>query len=183
MKKMQNKKIKLLMGLIFGIIFGFLLQKGGVTKYDVIINQLRLTDFTVVKVMLSAVVVGMIGLFIMQSVGWIKLRPKSGSWGKNVFGGLIFGAGFALLGYCPETIAGAMGNGYLDAITAGLVGIIAGSGIFAAIYPRLKPGILNKGFFGNLTLPQVFKVNNWVIIAPLSVIIIVLLFLIERAGL
>ena len=98
---MKTKRMKLFWGLLFGIIFGFLLQKGGVTKYDVIINQLLLTDFTVLKIMLSAVVTGMIGLYFMQNRGWIKLRPKAGSLGKNAIGGLIFGVGFALLGYCP----------------------------------------------------------------------------------
>ena len=180
---MKNKRTKLFWGLLFGIIFGFLLQKGGVTKYDVIINQLLLTDFTVVKIMLSAVVTGMIGLYIMQGLGWIKLRPKVGSWGKNAIGGLIFGVGFALLGYCPGTIAGAIGNGYLDATTAGLVGIVLGSGLLATVYPRLKEGVLKRGYFGNVTLPQVFKVNNWVIIIPLTILIIVILVLLEQARL
>jgi hypothetical protein len=181
--KMKNKRIKLFWGLFFGIIFGFLLQKAGVTKYDVIINQLLLTDFTVLKVMLSAVVAGMIGLYVMQKFGWIKLRPKTGSWGKNAIGGLIFGLGFALLGYCPGTIAGAIGNGYLDAVTAGLVGIVLGSGLLATVYPRLKEGVLKRGYFDNVTLPQVFKVNNWVIIIPLAILIIVILVLLEQARL
>ena len=180
---MKTGKMKLFWGLLFGIIFGFLLQKGGVTKYDVIINQLLLIDYTVVKIMLSAVIAGMIGLYIMQGLGWIKLRPKAGSWGKNAIGGLIFGAGFALLGYCPGTIAGAIGNGYLDALTAGLVGIIFGSGLLATAYPGLKKGVLKKGYFGNITLPQVFKVNNWVVIIPLTALIIVVFYFLERASL
>lgn len=179
----KNKKVQLLWGLFFGIIFGLLLQKAGVTKYNVIINQLLLTDFTVLKVMLSAVITGMIGLHIFQRLGWIKLRPKSGSWGKNAVGGLIFGLGFALLGYCPGTIAGAIGNGYLDAATAGLVGIILGSGLLAAVYPGLKAGILNKGFFGDMTLSRLIKVNEWVVIVPLSAILVLIMYLLERAGL
>ncbi len=180
---MQTKKWKLFWGLVFGIIFGFLLQKGGVSKYDVILNQLLLTDFTVLKIMLSAVFTGMIGLYIMQNMGWIKLRPKAGSWGKNAIGGLIFGAGFAMLGYCPGTIAGAVGNGYLDAMTAGLAGIVLGSGLLAAAYPRLKKGILMSGNFGNITLPQVFKVNNWVVIIPLAILITLIFYLLEASGL
>ena len=180
---MKTKRMKLFWGLLFGIIFGFLLQKGGVTKYDVIINQLLLTDFTVVKIMLSAVVTGMVGLYFMQGLGWIKLRPKTGSWGKNAIGGLIFGVGFALLGYCPGTIAGAIGNGYLDALTAGLVGIVFGSGLLAAVYPGLKEGVLKKGYFGNKTLPQVLKISNWTIIIPLAILIIVMFILLEQAGL
>ncbi|MBS3905974.1 MAG: hypothetical protein KGZ49_02950 [Syntrophaceae bacterium] len=56
----QNTNLQLFIGLLTGILFGLLLQKGGVTKYDVIINQLLLIDFTVVKIMLSAVVTGML---------------------------------------------------------------------------------------------------------------------------
>ena len=179
----MKTRSSLLWGFLFGIIFGFLLQKGGVTKYDVILGQLLLEDFTVIKIMLSAVVTGMLGIHLMKSLGWIQLNPKSGSWGKNAVGGLIFGLGFAVLGYCPGTIAGAVGNGYLDALIGGLIGIIVGSGLFASLYPRLKAGILSKGDFGNLTLPRLLKVNDWVVIIPLSGLIILLLYLMERAGL
>jgi len=102
--------------LAFGIVFGFLLHKGGATEYDVILGQLLLTDFTVLKIMLSAVLTGMIGIYAMKSQGWVKLYPKAGSIGKSVIGGLIFGVGFAVLGCCPGTIAGAVGNGYLDTL-------------------------------------------------------------------
>jgi hypothetical protein len=179
---MKNRS-QLAWGFVFGIIFGFLLQKGGVTKYDVIIGQLLLEDFTVIKIMLSAVVTGMIGIHLMKSLGWIQLNPKAGSWGKNAIGGLIFGLGFALLGYCPGTIAGAIGNGYLDALVGGLTGILLGSGLLAAAYPKLRSGILKKGDFGNLTLPRLFKVNDWIVIIPLSGLLVLFLYLIERAGL
>jgi hypothetical protein len=179
----MNGRSQLAWGFLFGIIFGFLLQKGGVTKYDVIIGQLLLTDFTVIKIMLSAVITGMVGIHLMKSLGWIQLNPKAGSWGKNAIGGLIFGLGFALLGYCPGTIAGAIGNGYLDALTGGLVGILLGSGLFAAAYPRLRKGVLNIGDFGSLTLPRLFRVNDWVVIIPLSALLAIILYLLEHAGL
>ena len=173
----------LFQGLAFGIVFGFLLQKGGATKYDVILGQLLLTDFTVVKIMLSAVVTGMIGIHALKAMKKVDLQLKSGSVGKNVIGGLIFGVGFAVLGYCPGTISGAIGNGYLDALTGGLVGIIIGSALFAAAYPRLAGGILKKGDFGDLTLPRLFRVNDWVVVIPVILIIIGLLYWIETAGL
>ncbi len=186
-KKLETKRFKnrstLLLGFAFGIVFGFLLQKGGATKYDVIIGQLLLTDFTVLKIMLSAVLTGMIGIYAMKLLGWVRLRPKSGSAGMNIIGGLIFGVGFALLGYCPGTIAGAIGNGYLDATLAGLAGILIGSALFAGLYPRLSQGILKKGYFGELTLPGLFKVNDWVVVVPLVVLIFLLLYWLERTGL
>jgi len=186
-KNLRTKRFRdrstLLWGLAFGIVFGFLLQKGGATKYDVIIGQLLLTDFTVLKIMLSAVLTGMIGVYAMKSLGWVQLNPKSGSAGMNIIGGLIFGVGFAVLGYCPGTIAGAIGNGYLDATVAGLAGILIGAGLFAALYPRLSQGILKKGDFGDLTLPQLFKVKDWAAVVPVAVLIFLLLYWLERAGL
>ncbi len=176
-------KRPLLFGLGFGILFGFMLQKGGVTKYDVIVGQLLLNDFTVLKIMLSAVVTGMIGIYFMKSLGWIKLSLKGGSVGMNVIGALIFGVGFAVLGYCPGTIAGAIGNGYLDAIVGGLIGILLGTWIFAVYYPKLKDGILKKGDYGDITLPKLFKVNDWVVVIPVAAMIILLLVWIESSGL
>jgi uncharacterized protein len=180
---MKTAKSQLLWGLGFGVLFGFLLQKGGATQYDVIIGQLLLEDFTVLKIMLSAVVSGTIGIHVMKGLGWVEINPKVGSWGQNALGGLIFGVGFAVLGYCPGTIAGAVGNGYLDAAIGGLAGIILGSGLLAAVYPRLSGGILKKGYFGDITLPELLKVNDWVVIVPLCTLIVLLFYLLERAGL
>ena len=180
---MSTNRSPLWNGLVLGVVFGFLLQKGGATKYDVIVGQLLLSDFTVVKIMLSAVVTGMIGIHAMKAMGWIELSIKPGSLGMNIVGGLIFGVGFAVLGYCPGTIAGAVGNGFLDAIVGGLVGIVIGSGLFAALYPKLKSGILTKGAFGQLTFPKLFKVNDWVVVIPVVALIVVLLFWLESAGL
>ncbi len=182
-KKAVEDRRPLFFGFGFGILFGFLLHKGGATKYDVIVGQLLLTDFTVLKIMLSAVVTGMIGIYFMKSLGWIKLSLKSGSVGKNVIGALIFGVGFAVLGYCPGTIAGAIGNGYLDAIVGGLAGILLGTWIFAVIYPKLKDGILKKGDFGDINIPRLLKVSDWVVVVPAVGLIVMLLFWIERAGL
>lgn len=180
---MNSKRGQLLWGLAFGVLFGFLLQKGGVTQYDVIVGQLLLEDFTVLKIILTAVAVGAVGLHFFQRMGWVQLSPKAGSWGQNAIGGLIFGLGFAMLGYCPGTIAGAIGNGYLDATVGGLVGIVLGSGLLAAVYPRLGSGVLRWGDFGRLTLPQLFKANEWVVIATLSALIALAFYLLERAGL
>lgn len=101
----------------------------------------------------------------------------------NIIGGLIFGAGFAILGYCPGTIAGAVGNGYLDAMVGGLAGILIGAGLFANSYSRLNKGILKKGDIGNITLPKLFKVNEWIVIIPLSILIVAFLYWLETMGL
>ena len=184
LKRIHRKRgLQLGIGWVVGLLFGFLLQKGGVTRYDVIVDQLLLKDFTVVKIMLSAMVTGMIGVYGLRSLGWASLHPKPGSFGSVVIGGLLFGVGFGLLGYCPGTLAGAIGQGALDALLGGLPGILIGAGVFAALFPSIEKGVLKKGYFGEITWPEVFKVNPWVVVVPVAVGVILLLFWMESVGL
>jgi hypothetical protein len=176
----ERQGIQLLFGLLMGIVFGFLLQKGGATQYGVIIGQLLLTDSTVVKIMLSAVVVGKIGVHLFRGLGMAQLHPKPGSIGSTVIGGLIFGVGFGILGYCPGTMVGAVGQGSLDALFGGIVGMLIGAGMFSEMYPKLERSILNKGYFGELTWPQLLKKNHWAVIIPVAIGIAALLFVIDR---
>ncbi|MCF8037997.1 MAG: YeeE/YedE family protein, partial [Desulfohalobiaceae bacterium] len=111
-----HRPFQLFIGFVIGICFGFFLQKGQVTKYDAIVGQLLLLDFTVLKVMLTAILTGMIGFYVMRAKGLVSFEIKSGSWGSSGIGGLIFGAGMAILGYCPGTTTGATGQGSLDAL-------------------------------------------------------------------
>jgi hypothetical protein len=183
LKTLGHKKIQLAIGLAIGVLFGFLLQKGGVTDYDVIIGQLLLTDFTVLKVMLSAVVTGTLGVHLLRSLGLVRLHPKPGSLGTSVVGGLIFGVGFAVLGYCPGTVAGAVGQGFLDALFGGVTGTLLGAGLFAAVYPKLQKPILSKGDFGAVTLPELLKVNAWAVVVPVAILLTAVLLWMEHAGL
>ena len=64
-------------GLVVGLVFGFLLQKGGVTRYQVIVGQFLLKDFTVLKVMLTAIVTGAVGIYGMRRSGWISRCTSS----------------------------------------------------------------------------------------------------------
>jgi len=179
----SKKRTQLFIGFLIGIGFGFLLQKGGVTQYNVIMQQLLLEDFTVVKIMLTAVLTGMIGVHLLRSLGFAQLHPKPGSLGASVIGGLVFGIGFGLLGYCPGTVAGAFAQGALDALLGGIVGILIGAGLFAALYPKLEKHILHKGDFGSKTFPELLKVNSWIVVAAASAMIVGLLIWIESAGL
>jgi uncharacterized protein len=171
------------LGFLIGIAFGFLLQKGGVTRYEVIMGQLLLEDFTVAKVMLTAVVTGMVGVHLLRSAGLARLHPKAGSFGSSVVGGLIFGAGFGLLGYCPGTVAGAAGQGSLDALFGGVAGIIIGAGLFAALYPKLEKSVLRRGDFGAVTVPELIGTGPWAVVLPVSAALTLLLVLLEQSGL
>ena len=178
----KNKNAQIVLGLLFGIMFGFLLQKGGVTDYNVITGQLLLTDFTVLKLMLSAVIVGMIGFHLLKHFGHVQSHAAEGSIGSNVIGGLIFGVGFALLGYCPGTVAGAVGTGALDALFGGMVGLLMGAGFFAEIYPVIKSRILTWGKFPAVTLPEFLHLNLWIVIGLMEVFMIGFLVLLEYFG-
>lgn len=172
----NKKKLQLFIGFLIGIVFGFLLQKGGATQYDVIINQLLLRDFTVLKIMFAAIIVGMIGIYAMKALGLIELQPKPCNVYPIIIGGLIFGAGFALLGYCPGTSVGAVGSGSIHALI-GVVGILTGAGIYASIYPLVRKN-LDKPDLGNVTLPELFGVNQWILIFLITVILVVIMYLV-----
>ena len=173
---------ELLTGLSFGLIFGLALQKAGVGNYDVIIATLTLQNMLVLKVMMTAVVVGAIGVYFMRSLGWVNLCTIEASVGRTVLGGLVFGIGFGLLGYCPGTAATAIGEGRLDALFGGVLGMLAGSFLFAEAYPALKR-VMRFGYIGDKTLWQLLRVNPWTVVLPMSLLILMLLAWLERMGL
>ena len=143
----------LLYGLVTGILFGFLLQKGRVLRYDKQLGALRLMDMTIVKFMLSTVLVGMVGVYILKDLGLVKLSVKPTNLAANIIGGLIFGAGWGLLGYCPGTSAGALGEGRWDSLW-GILGMLVGAAVFAEVYPALKTSILTWGNLARLLCPR-----------------------------
>lgn len=172
----------LIYGLITGFLFGFLLQKGRVLRYDKQLGALRLMDMTIIKFMLSSVIVGMVGVYLLQDLGVAKLSVKSLMLGPIIIGGLLFGLGWGLLGYCPGTSMGALGEGRWDAVW-GILGMIVGAGIFAEAYPWLRSTVYTWGDYGRLTLPEMLGVNHWLII-PVFIVGAVLLFRwFERKGL
>lgn len=172
----------LLYGLITGFFFGFLLQKAQVIRYEKQLGALRLQDMTIIKFMLSTIVVAMVGTYLLKDLGFAKFSIKTTVLGSTILGGLIFGIGWGLLGYCPATSAGALGEGRWDALW-GILGMLAGAAVYAEAYPGLKKTVLTWGDLGKITLPQVFGLNHWVII-PIFVMGVFLLFRwLEKKGL
>lgn len=153
----------LILGLITGIMFGFCLQKGEVLRYDKQLGALRLKDMTIIKFMLTTVLVSMAGVYLLKDLGLVTLSVKSTVLGGNIIGGLLFGLGWGLLGYCPGTSAGALGEGRWDAFW-GICGMLFGGAIYAEAYPFLKETVLKWGDFGKVTLPEILGVNHWIII-------------------
>jgi len=164
----------LLYGLITGILFGYLLQKGEVLRYDRQLGALRLMDMTIVKFMLSSILVGMVGVYLLKDLGLAALAVKPTVLGGNILGGLIFGLGWALLGYCPGTSVGALGEGRWDAVW-GVAGMLTGTALFAEAYDSLEKTVLTRGNYGKITLPELLGVDHWFII-PLFIIAALILF-------
>lgn len=168
----------LVSGLVFGLIFGFLLQKGGVAKFHVLIGQLLLEDFTVIKVMLTAVVVGSVGIHIMHRMGLVELHIKPTRYASNAIGGLIFGVGFALSAYCPGTGAAAVGQGNYDAIGM-MFGMVAGSYLFAEASGWIHAHLDKIGDRGKLTLFDWLPVNRTVVVVGYAAALIAVLAVIH----
>jgi len=169
---------KLITGVLFGLAFGFLLQKGGVGKFNVLIGQLLLQDFTVAKVMLTAIIVGMVGVFTLHHFGKVKLHLKPTRIGANVIGGLLFGAGFALLGYCPGTAAVALGQGSWDALF-GMAGLVAGSWVFAELSGWSKRTVETWGDLGKVLLPDLLHVRLGMFVVVFALLLTVGLFILD----
>lgn len=153
----------LINGLITGMLFGFLLQKGRVIRYDKQMGALRLMDMTIVKFFFSAIMTGMAGVAVLQNMGIAPPLILPTNIGANVIGGLTFGLGWSIIGYCPGTSLGALGEGRTDAFW-GILGMLSGAALFAEVFPRVNSTILTWGNQGSITLPEVFGVNTWVVI-------------------
>ena len=173
---------ELLTGAVTGILFGFLMQKAKVIRYDRQLAALRLKDMTIVKFMLTNILVAMVGIYLLYDLGLVKLSIKSTILGANILGGLIFGIGWGIVGYCPATAMGALGEGRYDSVF-GLLGMILGAGIYAEAYPLMKATVLTWGNFGKITLPGVLGINHWIVIVILVVAFIALFRWFEKKGL
>ncbi len=159
---------KLALGLGTGIVFGYLLQKGRVAKYEVIVGQFLGRDFTVVKIMGTAVVIGSIGIYAMLPTELVHLHIKPLIWAGILVGGSLFGLGMAVLGYCPGTGVAACGEGRKDAYF-GLLGMLVGAAIYVTFYPQMTKLMGALGDAGKVTLPQLTGTSPWIWIIALTV--------------
>jgi uncharacterized membrane protein YedE/YeeE len=158
----------LLGGLGTGLVFGFLLQKGGVSRYPVIVGQFLFTDNTVLKVMLTAIVVGAVGVYGLTSLGVLDhLAIKPALLLANLVGGLVFGVGMVGTGYCPGTCVAAAGEGSRHAWFA-LLGMLVGAFVFTLMYPLLDRTLFSVVDLGKVTLPELLGVSPWLVIAVLA---------------
>ncbi len=171
-----------LLGLITGVAFGFLLQKGRVLRFDKQLGALLLKDMTIFKFMLSSILVGMVGITLLSNAGIITLSHKPMNVGAVVLGGALFGAGWAIMGFCPGTSVGALGEGRWHALFA-VLGMITGAALYAELYPFFKSTVLAWKNFGKIGLAEVTGLSPWILIAIFWAGTISLFIWFEKKGL
>lgn len=141
-----GSQASLVVAVLLGLAFGFFLERAGLGSARKLAAQFYLTDLTVFKVMFTAIVTAMLGLFWLSRMGvldrsLIQLSPTFLL--PQIAGGLVFGAGFVIGGYCPGTSCVAAASGKLDGLAV-FAGMMAGILLYAELYSRIRP-------FANLT--------------------------------
>ncbi|MBU6481412.1 MAG: YeeE/YedE family protein [Nitrospirae bacterium] len=159
--------MKLLLGLILGAAFGAVIQLSGASSYSKITNALRLKDLTIMKLILTAIGVGLIGVHLLDALGLANMKVKDLYLPGLVVAGLIFGVGFAVTGYCPGTALAAAAEGKPDAWATVLGGLL-GALVFAFMFPDLETYLLSFGRYGPVTIHGSFGIQGLLLAAPLG---------------
>lgn len=167
-----------IIGVLMGTVFGFALEKSRVFEPGMIVGQMQMRNFIMLKVFLTAVVTGLVIIGIMHGFFGVKLFPKSLLFGADIIGGLILGAGITLAGACPGTVFAQIGVGYKDSWLI-LMGGLAGALTFGYLEPTLNP-ILLSGGPGKLTLDKLFGVPFWMLAFGFAFALVVLLVILEQ---
>ncbi len=148
-----------LLPLTMGFVFGVLLHRARVTDSNVIEGQFCLCDFTMIKVMLPAMVVGGLGVLALTHAGAAHYHIKDANLLAVILGGAMFGAAIVFYGLCPGTGLAAVGTGSLHAL-AGVLGMVAGAILYAFSYAWIKAHILNVWALGKVRLPDLTRVPD-----------------------
>jgi hypothetical protein len=170
--------IAILTGLLMGIVFGFALEKSRVFEPGMIVGQMQLRNFIMLKVFLTAVATGAVVLAALHGFGFIKLQPKAALYAADVVGGLVLGAGIALAGACPGTTLAQIGVGYRDAIFT-LAGGLCGAVAFSYAQPWLDKALIGTG--PKLIFTDLAGIAYWQGALGLAAVLILALILMERA--
>jgi len=173
---------ELLLGLATGCVFGFLLQKGRVLRFEKQLGAMLLQDMTIIKFMMSAMLVGMVGIYVLSDAGCITLSHKTMNIGAVTVGAVLFGAGWAVMGYCPGTSLGALAEGRLHAVFA-IAGMLVGAALYARAYPVLKVTLLAWKDGGKISVPEVLGVSPWPVIASFWIFNLLIFLLFEKKSL
>jgi hypothetical protein len=167
-----------LVGLLMGAVFGFALEKSRVFEPGMIVGQMQLRNFIMLKIFLTAVATGAVVLAALNGFGVVKLQPKAALYAADAVGGVILGIGIALAGACPGTTLAQIGAGYRDALFT-LAGGLAGAVAFSYAQPALNATFLGKGG-GKLIFTDLIGIPYWAGALGFAAALVVVLWLLER---
>jgi len=147
----------LLYGLFVGIVMGALIQRVGASNPRMILASLRLEDLTIIKFMATTIAVASIATYVLNLGVPMHLDVKPLYVAGVAVGGLIFGVGFALGGFCPGTCVVGIAEGRKDGWVA-LAGGVVGTLTFTLVYRLLEPVLIKPMSYGKITWADVFGV-------------------------
>jgi uncharacterized membrane protein YedE/YeeE len=169
----------LFIGFLIGCAFGAILYLGGATSYRRILGTLLLKDMWIIKLMMTAIGVGTLGIYLLDLGGLAHMSIKPAYlWGVAI-GGAIFGVGWALAGYCPGTCVVGSAEGKLDALFT-LIGGLAGALLFAFAFPVLEEALIVPANLGEVTLESLLGINGIYIALPFSAALIIMAFFVLK---
>lgn len=168
----------LLVAVLIGIAFGFVLERSGFGRADKLTAQFYLRDMRVFKVMFSAIVTAMLGLVIASGLGLANLRDISESiasltwiW-PMLIGGFVLGIGFVISGYCPGTSIVATASGNVDGLFT-VAGVVTGTFLYSELLQIPKfHAFHNSSAKGAWFLYDIVKVPPAVIATAIAVMAI-----------
>ena len=162
-------------GLVCGVLFGVVLENAGFGSPCKLTGQFRLSDWSVLKVMFTAIVVAAAGLLGLQSMGWMAedaVFVPSAMVAAAALGGLLVGAGFAVGGYCPGTSVVGLFSGRLDAGVF-LIGLLLGTFVFAGLYgPAIEAVMSAAEVMAGDTLPDAYGIPAWTVVLGMAAALI-----------
>ena len=171
----------LVVALVIGLAFGFFLERGGMGNARKLAGQFYLTDLTVFKMMFSAIVTAMLGLFWLSRLGVLDLSmvylPPTYVL-PQLLGGLVFGVGFVMGGLCPGTSCVAASSGRLDGLVL-VAGMLFGVFLFNEIYP-LVAGVYSATPMGQVTIPELLGLSHGIVLFAVVVLALIGFVFAER---
>jgi uncharacterized protein len=170
--------VAIAVGLLMGVVFGFALEKSRVFEPGIIVGQMQLRNFIMLKVFLTAVATGAVVLAALNGFGFVKLQPKAALYAADIVGGLILGVGITLAGACPGTTLAQIGVGYRDALFT-LVGGLAGAVAFSYAQPWLDRTLLASGD-GKIIFTDLIGIPYWVGALGFAAVLVIVLAQLER---
>ena len=175
--------MKLLYGLLVGIAMGVLIQRAGASNPRMILASLRLRDLTIIKFMATTIAVASVLVYLLGGAGVAMHLDIKPTYVIGVaIGGLIFGAGFAIGGYCPGTCVVGIAEGRRDGWVA-LLGGVVGALAFTLVYRLIEAPLIKPLSYGKITWADVLHVPALGVAMVLAVALIAAVrFLPTRRG-